>query len=274
MHSHDVRVLPGSSRGLRALQGYLHYAETGLLEQSAVSGREPDSDFEVEVADALRERGFEVCAQVGFAGYFLDLAVKHPTKPDTFILGIECDGATYHSSNSARDRDRLRQSVLEGLQWQIHRLWSTDWFKQDSLEIDRIVARIQRILEQEAVDHSAADDLPDELETENDDGTDLGIDQGQTDGWVPEAESQPFSVEDARQELLKLRDQIAANYPDVPMSRTLLRDELLTILLRSQPASREDWLRSVPVEMRLETDGDQVQACMSQVLAITSRLRV
>jgi very-short-patch-repair endonuclease len=144
MTADDITVQPGSSRGVVALKSYLAYAASGILETALFTGREADSDFEIEVASALRHRGFDVVAQVGVAGYFIDLAVKHPDRADAFILGIECDGATYHSSLSARDRDRLRQAVLEDLGWHIHRVWSTDWFKQRDREVDRIVGRIDQ----------------------------------------------------------------------------------------------------------------------------------
>lgn len=145
----QIQEQPGSAWGLRALKAYLEYAQTGALEQAQFTGREPDSDFEIEVADALRARGYEVVAQVGVAGFFIDLAVKHPTKPGAYVLGIECDGATYHSSRSARDRDRLRQEILERLGWKIHRIWSTDWFKNSLAEANRISVHIESILQNE-----------------------------------------------------------------------------------------------------------------------------
>src|SRR5690606_22715318 len=121
----------------------------GVLPTETGGMREPDSDFEVSVAQALRQKGYDVVAQVGVAGYFIDLAVRHPHKRGAFIMGIECDGATYHSSYSARDRDRLRESVLRGLGWEIHRVWSTDWFKQPDREISRIAGRLQALVERE-----------------------------------------------------------------------------------------------------------------------------
>jgi very-short-patch-repair endonuclease len=77
------------------------------------------------------------------AGFFIDLAVRHPERPGSFLLGIECDGASYHSAKSARDRDRWRQVILENLGWNIHRVWSTDWFRDPRRETDKIVARIR-----------------------------------------------------------------------------------------------------------------------------------
>ncbi len=145
----QIQEQPGSAWGVRALKSYLEYAQTGLLEQAQFTGREPDSDFEIEVADVLRARGYDVVAQIGVAGFFIDLAVKHPAKPGAYILGIECDGTTYHSSKSARDRDRLRQEILEKLGWRLHRIWSTDWFKNSLAEANRITTHIESVLRTE-----------------------------------------------------------------------------------------------------------------------------
>jgi len=62
-------------------------------------------------------------------------------------LGIECDGAYYHSSSTARDRDRLRQQVLEDLNWNIYRVWSTDWFKNPRLEFEKLISAIEKAKE-------------------------------------------------------------------------------------------------------------------------------
>jgi very-short-patch-repair endonuclease len=145
----DLRVEASSSWGVRALKSYLAYARTGNLEQPKDSTRLPDSDFEIVVASALRERGYKVVPQVGTAGYFIDIAVRHPRKEGAYILAVECDGATYHSGRSARDRDRLRQEVLENLGWKVHRIWSTDWFKNPNAEIIKILKRIESILQEE-----------------------------------------------------------------------------------------------------------------------------
>jgi len=135
-----------SPRGLRVLRDYLRYAAGEVWWATGTeTGREPDSDFEIAVATALRARGYEVRPQIGVAGYFLDLAVVHPDSPDRFLLAIECDGATYHSAKTARDRDRLRQTQLESLGWHMHRIWSTDWFKHPVGEADRVVRHIEQL---------------------------------------------------------------------------------------------------------------------------------
>ena len=139
----DIALSPTSPHGIAALKRYLEYAETGKSDIAMPTGREVDSPFEEEVADALRKLGFQIEHQIGSAGYFIDLAVKDPERPGRYLLGIECDGATYHSAQSARDRDRLRQQVLEGLGWRIHRIWSTDWFRTPDRELGKTSEAIE-----------------------------------------------------------------------------------------------------------------------------------
>ncbi|MEM9219219.1 MAG: DUF4011 domain-containing protein [Cyanobacteria bacterium P01_F01_bin.150] len=138
MQPGDIRPSPTSNRGVHVLKDYLNYAQTQRLQTATATGREPDSDFEIFVADRLRECGYKVVPQVGVSGYFIDLAVVDPQRSGTYLLGIECDGATYHSSKAARDRDRLRQQVLERLGWKIYRIWSTDWFTNSTKEIEKL----------------------------------------------------------------------------------------------------------------------------------------
>ena len=141
--SADLDLRRSSARGIQALKTFLKYAEKGILDVPQASGREADSPFEEAVAGALRGRGYDVQQQVGSAGFFIDLAVVDPDRPGRYMLGIECDGAKYHSARSARDRDRLRQQVLEGLGWRIHRVWSTDWFRNRKREMGRMEEAIR-----------------------------------------------------------------------------------------------------------------------------------
>ena len=129
--------------GVVALKRYLKYADTGELDIPIPTGREPGSPFEIEVADSLHRLGYQVDPQIGSAGYFIDLGVKDPERPGRYLLGIECDGATYHSAQSARDRDRGRQQQLEELGWRIHRIWSTDWFQRQSQELRKTAEAIE-----------------------------------------------------------------------------------------------------------------------------------
>ena len=139
----DIDLSRTNARGVAALKRYLKYAETGRTDIAIPTGGEADSPFEEEVAAALRGLDYQVDHQIGSAGYFIDLGVKDPERPGRYLLGIECDGAIYHSAQSARDRDRLRQQVLEGLGWRIHRIWSTDWFRNPDRELRRAVEAIE-----------------------------------------------------------------------------------------------------------------------------------
>jgi superfamily I DNA and/or RNA helicase/very-short-patch-repair endonuclease len=142
-----IQTTANSPWGVRALKQYLIFARTGVLQQADDGGAQPTNDFERSIGAVLLEHGYDVVPQVGVAGFFIDLGVKHPAKAGAFLLGIECDGATYHSGRSARDRDRLRQEILENLGWKIHRIWSTDWFKNRNGEIKRMIRYIEGLLE-------------------------------------------------------------------------------------------------------------------------------
>jgi very-short-patch-repair endonuclease len=125
----DIDLQRAKGRGVAALKQFLQYAATGVSDIAQTTGRGFDSPFEEQVAAMVQRLGYVVDAQVGVAGFFIDLAVRNPDAPGSYLLGIECDGAQYHSARCARDRDRLRQQVLEDRGWQITRIWSTDWFR-------------------------------------------------------------------------------------------------------------------------------------------------
>lgn len=142
--SDDIDLNRTNARGVVALKNFLAFAQTGILQQPYSTSKEPDSPFEEAVIKALVENDIEVEPQVGTTGFFIDIAVKDTENPGRYILGIECDGATYHSSRSARDRDRLRQEVLEGLGWRLHRIWSTEWYRNPMQELKRALAAIDK----------------------------------------------------------------------------------------------------------------------------------
>jgi very-short-patch-repair endonuclease len=139
----DIDLDRTDSVGVKCLKTFLAYAQKGYLDIPIATDREPESPFESQVSQAISSLGHTIHAQVGCAGFFIDLAVVDPRQPGRYVLGIECDGATYHRARSARDRDRLRQAVLEGLGWRIHRIWSTDWYRHPERELKRVVESIE-----------------------------------------------------------------------------------------------------------------------------------
>lgn len=130
--------------GTVALREFLQYAEKGYFDVPTPTPKTFDSDFEESVAEFLRSRSLTVHPQVGMAGFYIDLGIIDPAKPSRYLLGVECDGATYHSSRSARDRDRLRQEILESRGWTIHRIWSTDWFHRRKQEEEKLMDAVTR----------------------------------------------------------------------------------------------------------------------------------
>lgn len=141
--SDDIDAGRSRYRGVPALKTYLAYAENGVIDLPQETDREVDSPFQNAVAQELKTLGYDVRQEVGTAGKFIDIAIVDPEKPGRFLIGIECDGATYHSSRSARDRDRIREQVLKDRGWQIHRIWSTDWFKNSQRELNKTVEAIE-----------------------------------------------------------------------------------------------------------------------------------
>jgi very-short-patch-repair endonuclease len=138
----DIDLERTRSRGVAALKLFLTFAETGHFGLGETTGADFDSDFEAQVSERLQHLGYDVKRQIGASGFRVDLAVSDPEKPGRFVLGIECDGAQFHSSRSARDRDRLRQQVLEAHGWIIHRIWSTDWYMRPQQELKKVEAAI------------------------------------------------------------------------------------------------------------------------------------
>lgn len=142
-----------NAAGVVDLKNYLDFAIRGpkaLVEQSAPTGMDPDSPFEVAVIRAIREKGWNVHAQVGCTGYRIDIGVVDPRAPGRYLLGVECDGRNYHSGATARDRDRLRQLVLEGLGWKLHRIWSTDWWTDHRRELEKLHAILESMVQASA----------------------------------------------------------------------------------------------------------------------------
>jgi len=239
----DLLLTGTSSRGLQALRDFLQFAESGRMPHIRESERAPDSDFEVAVIEALERHGYQCEAQVGVAGFFIDLAVRDPGQPGRYLMGIECDGAAYHSAKSARDRDRLRQSVLEQLGWRIRRIWSVDWFRNARLQIEPLLQELASLRTeptQEQIESPAEEQVIQQV-----------------------AEQQSQHAEQINQEAgsslrekLQYLDQavIRVALPDTADNRRLLRPAMLEALLEFKPADRTEFQQMLPGYLRDGTD--------------------
>jgi len=145
MRGHDLAGVNPNNRGAVALWNFISYCERSGELPAPIAGPVggETNDFEDAVAEALRERGFDVNQQVGASAYRIDLAIRDPRNPHRYVLGIECDGATYHSAKTARDRDLLRQEVLREQGWRLHRVWSTDWFRDREKALKNLLLSVE-----------------------------------------------------------------------------------------------------------------------------------
>ncbi len=150
MHPDKIDLSRTNARAVADLKNFLNYAERGPdALAAAVHGSIGDfeSPFESAVAFGLREKGWTVHPQIGVSAFRIDLGVVHPDRPGVYLAGVECDGAMYHSSAYARERDKIRQSVLEGLGWTLFRVWSTDWWINKAQALDALDNRLEEHLE-------------------------------------------------------------------------------------------------------------------------------
>ncbi len=241
--ANDLLITSTSSRGVQALRDFLHFAESGRMPHIREGVKPPDSDFEISVIEALEREGYQCEPQVGVAGFFIDLAVRDPGQPGRYLMGIECDGAAYHSAKSARDRDRLRQSVLEQLGWRIRRIWSVDWFRNARMQLEPILQELAALRTVTSVDEAAEE--PEEEAIQR-------VEEEQSQ------HSEKITLEGSaglRDKLIYLDQEIIRPaLPDTPDNRRLLRPAMLEALLEFLPADRSEFQQMLPGYLRDGTD--------------------
>lgn len=148
------------AKAVADLKHFLDFAEKGSIALAAAtdgSMGDVESPFEAEVVKSLRSKGWEVESQIGVSSFRIDIGIKHPDKPGRYLAGVECDGATYHSSYVAKERDKIRQSVLEGLGWTLFRIWSPDWWLDRRKATEEIHTLLQDHLEADRQGHQISE---------------------------------------------------------------------------------------------------------------------
>ena len=278
MKSSDILVSESSSRGVASLRGFLQYCESGSLtyKPEIIDGKGFDSPFEESVYSVLGNAGVKSVPQVGVAGYFIDLAVVSNVSDD-YVLAIECDGATYHSSKSARDRDRLKQEVLERLGWKVYRIWSTDWFKNRDNEISKLLKVVNeqlsvfaekykhREITSPAHQEIIIDKLDDiqehptiklnvfeEIQEEKAEQT-----HSENDLRQPSYKQAFVSDEKLKDLLLQLRDEEIAKEFDAHSPRCILSKIMIDQFVKQKPKDMDEFRSKVPQKLRESIDRDQ-----------------
>lgn len=147
MEPGDIIDDVSTPRGTKMLRAYLEFARTGILEVYEDTGGGYESEFEEAVGKMLIDAGYQIKCQLGVSKFRIDIAVKSPDSEGSYIAAIECDGASYHSDRSARDRDRIRQEILENLGWKgrIWRIWSTDWYRNPDIEFAKLLSFLESL---------------------------------------------------------------------------------------------------------------------------------
>ena len=230
----DIDLSRTDARGVEVFKKYLKFAETGELDLPTPTGRGPDSPFEEAVADRLRDKGYNVEHQVGVAGFYIDLAVRDPERPGRYLVGIECDGATYHSARMARVRDRTRQAVLESLGWNIHRIWSTDWFRNSEDQLSKVVAAIER-----------AQVRAEAAQKEGDPGEDGKERLSETETAQKPSEKNAEAPQDSRTKIERTEDEEEANLPVEPYQKAAFTVHVQGSLHEVPTQRLAKWVRKV-----------------------------
>ena len=168
----DINIDKITSEGPKLLRAYIDFAMNGAevlnIEAAENDITEHDFSFEEAVYNFLDTRGYKLDTQVGCSGYRIDMAVKHPMLSGIYVMGIECDGASYHSARTARERDRLRQDVLESMGWNLYRVWSTDWIKDPVTEGEKLINVIEDAISKYGADENISENEPTNEDTEPD----------------------------------------------------------------------------------------------------------
>ncbi|MCD0491115.1 DUF3320 domain-containing protein [Chromobacterium violaceum] len=252
--------------GVRDLKNYLDFAIRGpraLIEQINPTGLEPDSPFEKQVINQLREKGWAVHSQIGVSGYRIDIGVVDPRAPGRYLLGIECDGATYHSAATARDRDRLRHLILERLGWELHRIWSTDWWRNPNEPMQKILARLEYLLTVEPSDEEA----PKELNTES--AKISEPEAVEVAAYAKMVQTEPAPM----QKLPAYRStKITGGNPDQfydPVSRQILAGQLSQIINTEGPIADAVLFRKVARAWGLARTGRRIEELLRSLLPAT-----
>ena len=137
----DIDLSRTESDGIRMLRSYIEFAMNGEATLAAAHRNNRPDEFADSIAQFIRDQGFKVQQYIGCSGYRIDIAVEHPS--DTikqFVAGVECDGFSYVAARTARDRDRLRSTVLKNMGWNLYRVWSAEWYKNPEIEGQKLIA--------------------------------------------------------------------------------------------------------------------------------------
>ena len=132
------------SDGLVGLKTFLEFAARGIMVLPDTENTKDITQCAIDViANKIRSVGYTVHTNIGCSGYRVDIGIVHPDNPETYVLGILCDGMNYNNGGTTLDRNNTQDAVLQGLGWHLHRIWILDWWDNSEKELDRIKSSIE-----------------------------------------------------------------------------------------------------------------------------------
>ena len=273
LHPDQLDLSRTKARGIADLKHYLQFAiqgESALIAQTAPTGLAPDSPFEVEVMNYLQDQGWQVHCQVGCSSYRIDLAVIDPRAEGRYLLAVECDGASYHSAATARDRDKLRQMVLERLGWTVHRIWSTEWWNNRSREQARLIQALEHATSAQPDQTSAA-----QVVEEDEQVTDKQRDEPvfmELKGWSDAdlAHSAPLTVKQVTAVLPYTATDLPMAYGDLffePTESSKILQMIRQVIAHEGPVLDRVIMRRITQAYGFKRAGNRIQDRLSVLLS-------
>ncbi len=249
------------AEGVAALRAFLEYAQgrTAAVEEAAAPETNERCGVAEAICAALAEKGFAADLNVGRSAYRIDVGVIDPDAPERYLLGVMLDGVAYASARTTRDREIAQQQVLEGLGWNILRIWCMDWWDDRGKELQRILNRLDELTAPQIETETADMPQPEETEIPEDPET------------HPTAEAPAPPPADA--------DDVpcyrAADLPETPMSAEQLlepqraatiRRRLMAVIEAEAPICETLVIRRVLQSCGIARTGSRIQAYMQALL--------
>ncbi|QQS40265.1 MAG: DUF4011 domain-containing protein [Acidobacteriota bacterium] len=250
MGSGDVELSENSSGGVRALKEFLAYCNsTHNLENEILEHSSPDTAASLAIRTMLNDAGYQCDTNVGVAGHFIDIAVKDPGQEGMYLLGIEFDGRNYISAKSVRDRDRLRSEVLRRLDWDLHRIWSVDWYRNPRVEFNSVLHKLQTIVGQnEGGEHE--DDLS-ELNR-------IGEVISESRRISPVLARIMSERNSLTEKLIRFNELfVEEESANIPQNKRILRPSMIEAFDEYRPSSKSEYFERIPLYLREGTEASQ-----------------
>ncbi|MGI5898749.1 MAG: DUF3320 domain-containing protein [Christensenellales bacterium] len=257
------------SQGVAGLRAFLEYAQTGRQPKRDLSG-EGEPGIANRICEALSSLGYQTRQSVGRSGYKLDICVVDPARPDEYLLGILLDGSTYSLAKTTRDREVANISVLGGLGWRIHRVWTMDYWDNSAKVISGIVSKIEAAREEkmrQAIKDAANAEEGIKSEEKSPAQEKIAGMPDFLEKWA--GESMPAKVEEAMQySRAQLSSQLlSADEFTLPSNLPMIRAQFQKLIYNEAPIAEDYLIKRALESFGIYRLGSKMRACVNEALA-------